>query len=567
MKSIEQAPLSDDEMKRLTAKRNAWESLEARLKAVQSLPWEAFTGSIDSAKIPKALNLVQILHEDRFLYPFIQVQSGEKKRIKFPTLFLNNGLLSLSVFYGGVNVKPTKTEDGEETNEIREKEILLPRYITAILDYLHGSIAFHEDNLYLITDKQFILLSELALSKRYKLVGKGNLFNAGELIQILEFIQAHLKLEPMKKIKNAVIACNDFQMDIHNRVIIKDRPPQDNECYFKVIPCDYENVLELSVKILNYHDYVTDDGGSFHNAMLQPIYTMLVISHEINKSKFFISKSGVRTGKGLRQDVISSIFDTKTVLLDNLGSNGFESLNAWSQLDGAEFLKATESGEISGKAMERALKIIATETEHQARLTGGNSGNINLVGVLSIDSNELVLLSTDMNSRAVNIAFKDRPKGESYKAFDEYWQAFTVQTANSTKREATITAGAAALLASFKYWESQGFQLEFKQVEMNNFTADNADFDDAQAYFLEEATKGVKEFIKTGNDELQKLLTETYRGQRKGTRKKKLEEIGLYETQARILTDFGYKTTRLVKIKNYSRFQKAVTAYIESMMD
>lgn len=117
---------------------------------------------------------------------------------------------------------------------------------------------------------------------------------------------------------------------------------------------------------------------------------------------------------------------------------------AWAGFDGGEMLLVTESGEI-GKSLERYLKILATESTYRGRGIGQNYADINLTGVLSIDSNEKVLFSSEMNSRAVNIAFKNRPKGETdserESIFAPYWEAFTEQRVSETSREATALAG------------------------------------------------------------------------------------------------------------------------------
>ena len=107
-------------------------------------------------------------------------------------------------------------------------------------------------------------------------------------------------------------------MDLHQKIILKNCSIKDNECYFKVFDCQLSEVIEMSILNANYLGMVIDDADSLHNAQLQPIYQMLVACREITKTRFFVSKSGTRTGKGLRHKVISSIFDTKHVNLDEL---------------------------------------------------------------------------------------------------------------------------------------------------------------------------------------------------------------------------------------------------------
>lgn len=566
--------MKPEDLKDLQKARDSWEKLENNLKIVQSLPWQNFE-NIDSAKIPQALDLVHALHRDEFEYAFLQ-SARAKKRIKRPSLHLNNGITTVSIFYGALNIKTTEDKDGDTIEEIVTKpNKTIPRFIYPILDYLHGTTVFHGGNLYLINKPKFELLSELKINERYKLA-KSSSFKAGEIIEVLKFIDEHLNLAPIKAIKTATIACKDFQIDLHSRKIMLDTPPNPNESYFKVFDCDYRAVMDLQERYVELLDMVTDDKDSLHNAALQPVYTMLVACREVSKARFFVSKSSTRTGKGLRHKVLTSIFDTKNIELDNLTAGGFEGLNAWAQLDGGEFLLATEQGELTGKAIERVLKIIATEDSHSARQTGGNSGLINLSGVLSIDSNEKVLFSKDMNSRAVNIAFKNRPDGETdkerEKVFSPYWTSFTIQTATSTSKQATETAGIASLVHSFLYWQSEDFQFNFKIVEMDNFIND-FEFDDVQSYLLEKQRQGVKTFP-LADKELSELTKETYTGfSRKTRRDKALEEIGMkrkvkpiYKTNEQTGQEH-LTSVKVIEVNNSDRNQKAMTRYLESFYD
>ena len=535
--------------------------LEKNLYQVKSLPGEQFD-NVDSAEIPKALDLVHVLHNDVYEYPFIQITGAEKKRVKRPSLFLNNGLNAISVFYGETYTKERTTEDGSGKIEVITTGKNIPRYVRTILDYLFGTIAFQNNAMYLINDKQFQLLSEFEVSRRYKVGGKGNKFSTHELLEIIKFIHAHLELQPIKEIKTAVIACNDFQLDLQTKKLIPDRAIQENETYFKVMDC--------SKTYDDYLDMVIDDSDSLHNAKLQPIYTMLVACREITKSRFFISKSGVRTGKGLRHKVISSIFDTKDIDLDAL--KGKMSDFAWASYDGGEMLLVTEAGEIN-RELERYLKILATESKRPARSIGQNYAEVNLTGVLAIDSNEAVLLSSDMNSRAVNIAFRDRPKGESTKEretiFKPYWETFTDQTKESASRTGKATAGLGALISSFLYWQTEDYQFNYRNVEMNNFNSETFEFDDVQVFILEERSKGLDVIYYGEYPELVQLLKETYQGKGKvEQRRRALFNIGWKQANRRIFVpnEQRYTSKKAFVISNESRAGKAMTAYLESLM-
>lgn len=547
----------------LLAYREERKRLEKNLKRTVNLAWEKFD-HIDSARIPKALDLIRILHRDNYEEPYIPVKTSEGKlRIKRPTFHVNNGLNSFSIFYG--KIKANKDESETTASE----EINVPRYLHVIMDYLAGTIAIDNDNFYLINGQELVLLSQMKLSERYRISNRST-FDIGAVEEFLLFIHERLQLKPIKAIQTAVIACNDFQLDLHHRKILVDTEPKAEECYFKRYDCNYREVMDTVATYGNYLDMVIDDKDSLHNASLQPIYTMLVACREGTKAKFFVSKSAERTGKGLRHKVISSPFVTKDILLDNLGGGGFEALNAWAQLDGGEFLLATEQGDITGKAMERALKVIATEDTHQARQTGGNTSNINLTGVLSIDSNAKILLDEGMNSRAVNIAFRNRPAQESdnerENVFSEYWEAFTIQTATSTSRTAKISAGVASLVHSFMYWQSESFKFNFKIVEMNNLL-DNSMLDDVQERILDIYTQGNPIIYFEHFPDIVPLLAETYQGAgKKDKRNKALEFIGFKQVNKTVLKNdsSGYTSKKAFVIKNQKRLTQISTAYLEN---
>lgn len=560
---------TEQRLEALEKQKAVWKTLASNLEQVKSLPWEQFD-NVDSAEIPKALDLVQILHNDVYEYPFIQIAGAEKKRVKRPSLFLNNGINSISIFYGGTNTKEKRAEDGTEKIEISTSSKPIPRYVRTILDYLFGTIAFQNNAMYLINDCQFQLLSEFEISKRYKVGGKGNKFSTHELLDIIQFMHAHLELQPIKEIKTSVIACNDFQLDLHGKKLLPDRTIQENEAYFKVFDCNWRDVMDCAQTYDDYLDMVIDDPDSLHNAKLQPIYTMLVACREITKSRFFISKSGVRTGKGLRHKVISSIFDTKDIDLDAL--KGKMSDFAWASYDGGEMLLVTEAGEIN-RELERYLKILATESKRPARSIGQNYAEVNLTGVLAIDSNEAVLLSSDMNSRAVNIAFRDRPKGESDKEregiFKPYWNAFTEHTKESTSRTGKTTAGLGALISSFLYWQTESYQFNYRNVEMNNFNSDTFEFDDVQVFILEERSKGIDVIFYGEYPELVQLLKETYQGKNKtDQRRQALFNIGWKQANRKVFlqNEQRYTSKKAFIISNASRAGKAMASYLESLM-
>ncbi|MGI1782417.1 phage resistance protein, partial [Streptococcus uberis] len=123
--------------------------------------------------------------------------------------------------------------------------------------------------------------------------------------------------------------------------------------------------------------------------------------------------------------------------------------------------------DIQGNAMERVLKIIATEKTHVARAIGQNQSMVTLSSVLCVDTNRTVALSDEMNGRKVLIQFKDRPKEETdferEQIFKPYWQAF----ADSDKNP-KIDGCIGFLLNSLEYFQKIGKWYQWKDVEVFN---------------------------------------------------------------------------------------------------
>lgn len=550
----------------LEQQRIAWEKLEKNLKITIDLPWEEFD-SPDSGKIPKELDKVHVLHRDIYKYPIIVSKNTDidNGRMKHPSLYLNNGLTALAIGYGTLISKKVSGETDEDTEkkEAAIKDESAPRFVSAILDYLHGTIAFKDDELFAINGQQLIRLSITALGKRYR-TSQRSLFQVDDVMNILKFIHSKLDIKPVKSIKTTVVAASDFQIDFTHKNLYQNTCPKADECYFKYFEDqNYNHISNLTLKYAEFLSEVADDYDSLHNANLQPVYQMLVACGLMKKDKFFVSKSRERTGKGLRNGIIASIFDTKTVNLNELANKATGAM-AWANLDGKEMYLATESAGLD-RQLEIMLKIIATETVAQGRKQGHDYAEVDLSGVLSIDTNEKVLFSSGMKTRAVNIAFKDRPideTDEERKAwFDPYAKPLT---------EDKIAGGLAALLHSFLFWKSQTFRFNFKHVEMNNFTGDDAEFDDVQVYIMEKMIKGDDVVLITNNEELKQLLKDTYiGGTKKEDRRNALDEIGTAERKNQVIHPANpeRKSIRHIRKVNPKRFQKASTAYMEQTME
>ena len=343
-----------------------------------------------------------------------------------------------------------------------------PSFAKIFVDYVLGTITFFNGKLYHVDGRQAKLLDQIEIQKRYDFKN-----DVEFVLEILKGIDSILQVIPVRKFEPFQIAGKDFIIDLNeHRIFRTTQNPYVS--YFKYYDVDYETA-RASEKIANkFLNNVIADGDSLHNARLQTYYILQVACGKLNKQFFFVSKSGVRTGKGLRHLAMRALFNTIDVELDYLSGNSFESINAWAKFAGGEMALATEQGNLIGDRIERILKIIATEKTHAARKIGGNQIMIDLTSVLCIDTNKNVSFSEEMNGRRVQIQYLDRPKEETdierFKFFAEFWETFTDDD-QSPKVEGAI----GLLFDSIEYFNNHSKQ-EFiwKSVELiNNVELDN----------------------------------------------------------------------------------------------
>ncbi|HEM3492041.1 TPA: phage resistance protein [Streptococcus suis] len=407
-----------------------------------------------------------------------------------------------------------------------------------VVDYLLGRFVFHDGKLYDVNNKQAILMDEITIQNLYGFKRDGEY-----VLEILSGIASNIKIEPVRKLQPYQIAGNDFIIDLKEHRYYRTNPNEE-QSYFKYYPVDYNTAKEGQAMADKFLKYVIADELSLHNATLQTYYMAQVASGLRSKTNFFISKSGVRTGKGLRHIALSGLFNKIDVELDNLISRGFDALNAWALFSGGEMALATEQGDIVGDRVERVLKIIATEKTHVARSIGGDQGIVQLSSVLCIDTNRNVSLSDEMNGRKVLIQYQDRPEGETdaerEAIFAEYWQAFT-HPDKSPKIEGCI----GFLLTSLDYFREQRHKFEWKAVEVFN----DVDLDDFQMLLLN--TLSYQEYvIRTDNQPVEELFRKTY-GTNGIKAKNALQTIGV-GTRRRIINN---KKVTVYIVNNLKRFE------------
>lgn len=365
-----------------------------------------------------------------------------------------NGLKTYEFAFGYLK------ENKNKLKEFHSIKVSHPPLLKLIADYIIGCFAIVDGKIFDISQESISELDDYRLQLRYDLKG---IDHAREL---LLGIHEEFNIKPVKQMERYVIACNDFLIDVKNSCII-DQLPDNKVCYFKrlnVSKADVKPSKEIADRFLKM---VTNDDNSYFNATLQTWYMMQVASGVRAKTNFFVSKSKVRTGKGLRHIALQALFECVPVELDVLTGGSFEAMQGWSLFSGGEMALATEQGDIQGLKLERVLKIIATEKSHVTRGIGQNISKVNLTAVLCIDTNRTVALSDEMNGRKVLIQFRDRPEGETdvqrEDIFRPFWEAFTDED-----KEPLISGCIGFLLNAMELFQKENYQYVWREVELIN---------------------------------------------------------------------------------------------------
>ncbi|WP_236127826.1 phage resistance protein [Streptococcus sp. GS001] len=417
-----------------------------------------------------------------------------------------------------------------------------PTFAKMVIDYLMGRYVVFDNRIYDINNRQAKLIDEITLARLY-----GFKNDIGYVVDILKGIDKHFHVEPVRKLELYKIAGEDFIIDLEAHTVTRTTIG-NRRSFFKYYPVGYEQAIKSKEVAKDFLNYVIDDPDSLHNALLQTYYMVQVASGLKSKTNFFVTKSGVRTGKGLRHIALSGLLNKIDVELDSLTAGGFEASNAWATFSGGEMALATEQGDILGDKMERVLKIIATEKTHLGRNVGGNQGLVYLTSVLCIDTNRNVSLSDEMNGRKVLIQYKDRPKGETdlerEQAFEKYWETFTGQD-----KEPKIEGCIGFLLASLDYFKGQGEKFIWKDVEVYN---GNEDLDDFQMYLINELQLS-KYVVRSNENGLINIYKTTY-GNNTVKAGKALQTIGVKSTKKKI----NGEVMTIYRIANKKRFNSFI---------
>lgn len=446
-----------------------------------------------------------------------------------------NGLKTYEFAFGYLK------ENKNKLKEFHSIKVSHPPLLKLIADYIIGCFAIVDGKIFDISQESISELDDYRLQLRYDLKG---IDHAREL---LLGIHDEFNIKPVKQMERYIIACNDFLIDVKNSCII-DQMADNKVCYFKrlnVSKSDVEPSKEIADRFLKM---VTNDDNSYFNATLQTWYMMQVASGVRAKTNFFVSKSKVRTGKGLRHIALQALFECVPVELDVLTGGSFEAMQGWSLFSGGEMALATEQGDIQGLKLERVLKIIATEKSHVTRGIGQNISKVNLTAVLCIDTNRTVALSDEMNGRKVLIQFRDRPDGETdvqrEDIFRPFWEAFTDED-----KEPLISGCIGFLLNAMELFQKENYQYVWREVELIN----DIELDYLQLWFVDKLQQ--QDFVLRNSDmefDIQKL----YKGNTKifGTA---LRNIGVEPFKKRV----NGERRQAYRIGNQKRFENILSQF------
>lgn len=473
-------------------------NIRDKLNEIIRLNWTEADFGFSKKKADYKRQLAHIYHLDSFNK---LKYKGEEVTISASEIMYTTDVNGKEEKFVSAKIKQKKKEKekkNEDTIKVEFESSFQP-FAKMVIDYLLGRYVSYNGQLYDVNNRQAKKIDDIRLVSLY-----GFKHDTEFVLDILKGIDKHFHIEPIRVLKPFQIAGNDFVIDLEKHTLT--RCVLNNEIsFFKYYPVDFETAKSSKEIANKFLHYVIEDPDSFHNAQLQTYYIAQVASGLKNKTNFFITKSGIRTGKGLRHIALSGLFNKIDVELDNLVSRGFDALNAWAMFSGGEMALATEQGDIIGDKIERVLKVIATEKTHVARMVGGNQGLVMLSSVLCIDTNRNVSLSDEMNGRKVLIQYKDRPYGETdlerEEAFAEYWEAFTLPD-KSPRIEGCI----GFLLSSLDYFNEQEQKFIWKNVEVYNGEENLDDFQLALINLLQKT-----DFVlKTGNHIINELYKESY---------------------------------------------------------
>lgn len=328
---------------------------------------------------------------------------------------------------------------------------------------------------------------------------------------------------------------------------LKDKVHCEKDLYFQFFDVA-KNDLNLEI-VEDYLKLIADSEHSFNNVSLMHAYTLLRKLKLVPPERFFIMKDYGRTGKGLLMLTFDDVFKINKVNFDNLITGGFEANNEWLNFYDTDLAHANETGEITPKQM-RIMRKIATAETVSGRGIGKDNFKFGIRAVLIIDTNEAVEIGeiTANTSRAVSIAFKDRPDNETdeqrYQIFAPYWEFIRPNSMTS------LQANVSFLIYSLNYLKKLNNKFQFDKVILKNYHSIKQL---TETQILLSIALNKSDFVLRSDEELTKLIENDYINLRRDKAKDDFKKIGVSWNKSKKIDGKAYRGFAIDDIEKHKQ--------------
>lgn len=495
-----------------------------RLEKVRDVLDEINTPNLSSIKeIIKSMHFADITSEQQILdnkgdVIYKKFVHGKHERVGNINLSYTIKAKKTGLAYGRIQEEIDKKTDEKK---ITFKYVHLSNYARFISDLIAEKVIYSKElKCFLIVEgMKFTKLDEVKFILTYPIDKK---LRINDFLEVLaELFEKYSPFEHGYSIKPYTFAGIDWIYDC-KKLLLDVRPTDSNNLYF-----DYFEVKNSEFNFEMASDFINmiaNDDGSFNNLSLMHAYVMYRKLDLAPAEQMFFMKDFGRTGKGLFLKTFYKIFKVNPINFDLLvNSTGYGKESEWMNFYGAEVAHANETGEIDNKGMV-ALRKIATGEVLTGRSIGGDNFKFKNRSVLILDTNEQIQTNeiTANKSRIVNVALKDRPKGETteqrYKVFEPYWEFV------APNDEAVESASLSFLILSLENLKALGGKFNFEKVTLKNFFSAD-ELTETQKLLLQMIH--ANGFIFAGDEILQKAIESDYGNLRFKKAKDDIKAIGV----------------------------------------
>ncbi|MDO4679678.1 MAG: phage resistance protein [Aerococcus sp.] len=457
------------------------------------------------------------------------------------------------VSYGDFNFK--KNEDGETSTTFKPRQF--HGYGRFIADLIAKKVIYFNGYFRIVEDHTYTTIkNETALLHYYPV--PNNRDHISDFLDVFQQIYAQFTdYNQPYTVHPYALSGRDFLMNFKTRDMRLNQYPTETDLFFQFYDVSYADLDFNRAK--NYVEMVSANDKSLKNLLLLHAYIYMRMLDLVPPSKFFIMKDFGRTGKGLFIKSLEGFANIHRVEFDNLvNGSGIEKSNEWANFYGADVVHANETGAITPEQM-RILRRIASGESVTGRYIGQNNFKFNISAPLVLDTNEIVDIGqiTANRSRAVKIAFKDRPhdetEAERVAIFAPYWDFITSE---KTK----VIASLSFLANSLDQLDQDGGRFSFEDTPLPQYY-DADDLTDTQKILLFEIHENG--YIEANNPTLQMAILQDYGKLSTKRAQQDIKAIGVATNKAKWIDG---KTVKVNTIKNKELFNIAYKLVSESML-